>query len=113
MIGHSELYTYFKFVYLYQNENVHFLRVVSSNWGATSEYLQFPGRTLDSPLDKPQYHSHHPSHVACLLCICKCFSKYIEPMYADRMHCLLQILALCFIKDNLVRIKENHLGSRM
>lgn len=28
-------------------------------------------------------------------------------MYADRMHCLLQILALCFIKDNLVRIKES------
>lgn len=49
----------------------------------------------------------HFLSIARFLCIFKCFLKYIDPMDADQMHCLLQIrMSVPFTSDigNLVII---------
>lgn len=59
MVGHSELHTYFTFVYLYQMEMFVCRGLFIRNRGAAFECLQFPERTLDSPFDNPPPHVTH------------------------------------------------------
>lgn len=53
MVGHSELHTYFKFVYLYQMKMFIFRGLLIEIGEQLFEFFQFPERTLASPLGKP------------------------------------------------------------
>lgn len=53
MVDHSELHTYFKFVYLYQMKMFIFRGLLIEIGEQLFEYLQFPERTLASSFNKP------------------------------------------------------------
>lgn len=53
MVGHSELHSYFKFVYLYQMKMCIFRGLLIEIGERLFECLQFPEQMLDSPSDKP------------------------------------------------------------
>lgn len=98
MVGHSELYTYFNFVYLYQMK----MFICRGLFIEIGEQLLSIFSFLKGPWIL--HSTSHPCHsyplfnIARFLCVLEPVSKYIEPVYADRMHYLLQILALHFIQ---------------
>lgn len=98
MVGRSELHTYFKFVYLYQKKMFIFRGLLIEIGEQLLSIFSFLKGHWISHQTSHQFCSHHFFNVARFLCVLKCFSKYIEPVYAYRMHCFLQILALHFIQ---------------